>query len=79
MIRRALSAAALYLSLATGMAQTAPEPAKVYNGIDNIDGAGIKKYNVYNLKGVKVLSNASDLSRLEPGVYIVNGKKQIIE
>lgn len=30
MIRRALSAAALCLTMATSMAQTAPEPAKVY-------------------------------------------------
>lgn len=31
---------------------------------------GVKRYNVYELNGAKVLSNASDLSGLAPGIYI---------
>lgn len=49
------------------------------SGIDDIAVDGVRKYNVYDLKGVKVLSNASDLSGLTPGIYIVNGQKQRIE
>ncbi len=32
-------------------------------------------YNVYSLDGVKLLTNATSLSSLQPGVYIINGKK----
>lgn len=49
------------------------------SGINDIVADGVRKYNVYDLKGVKVLSNADNLSSLAPGVYIVNGKKQIVE
>ena len=49
------------------------------SAIDNIAADGIKKYNVYDVNGIKVLSNADDLSGLTPGIYIVNGKKQIVE
>ncbi len=48
------------------------------SGIGSVATDGVKKYNVYDLNGVKVLSNASDLSGLTPGVYIVNGQKQRI-
>lgn len=48
-------------------------------GVSNVAAEGVKKYNVYDLNGVKVLSNASDLSSLTPGIYIVNGKKRNIE
>lgn len=49
------------------------------SGINDVAADGVRKYNVYDLKGVKVLSNADNLSSLTPGVYIVNGQKQIIE
>ncbi len=39
---------------------------------------GVKRYNVYELNGAKVLSNANDLSGLAPGIYIINGQKQRI-
>lgn len=39
----------------------------------------VRRYNVYDCQGVKVLSNASSISGLVPGIYIINGKKQIIE
>ncbi len=40
-------------------------------------GAG-QRYNVYDINGVKVLTNAKNLDNLLPGVYIVNGRKQVI-
>lgn len=49
------------------------------SGIGEVAVDGVKKYNVYDLKGVKVLSNASDLSGLTPGIYIINGQKRKIE
>lgn len=42
-------------------------------------GNGSRRYNVFDLKGVKVLSNASSLEELTPDTYIVNGKKSVIE
>lgn len=35
-------------------------------------------YNVYTLEGVQVKKNATSLSGLKKGVYIVNGKKMVI-
>lgn len=35
-------------------------------------------YNVYDLNGVKVLEKSKSLEGLEKGVYIVNGKKQMV-
>lgn len=49
------------------------------SGIEEVAADGIKKYNVYNVNGVKVLSNADNLSSLTPGIYIINGQKQIVE
>lgn len=48
-------------------------------GIGNVAAKGIRKYNVFDTNGVKVLSNAADLSGLQPGLYIVNGRKQKID
>ena len=45
---------------------------------------GIKKspenqvYNVYDLNGNKILDKTKNLAGLEKGVYIVNGKKQVV-
>ena len=36
------------------------------------------EFNVYDLKGNKVLDKAKSLESLEKGVYIVNSKKQIV-
>ena len=33
---------------------------------------------IYNLYGIKVADNATDLNTLPPGIYIVNGKKMVI-
>lgn len=60
--------------------------SQVYNPIDilttGFDDASLGNeqfYNVYNLNGVKVLDHTSSLNSLQPGVYIINGKKQTIK
>ena len=34
---------------------------------------------IYNIYGIKVADNATDLNTLPPGIYIVNGKKRIVK
>lgn len=46
--------------------------------VGTIDKDHIKVYNVYDLNGNKVLDRGRNLTNLEKGVYIVNGKKQMI-
>jgi hypothetical protein len=60
-----------------------------YNLID-IDGTGINeinwqdpdpetlRYNVFTIDGKKILHNAKSIESLPSGVYIINGKKQVI-
>ena len=36
-------------------------------------------FDVYNLSGMKVRSNATSLEGLPKGIYIVNGKKQVVD
>ncbi|MBM6993465.1 MAG: hypothetical protein I3J02_09420 [Prevotella sp.] len=36
-------------------------------------------HNVYNLQGLMVKANATDLSGLDAGIYIVNGKKYMVK
>ena len=48
-------------------------------GIEGIkDNNAHKVFNVYDLNGNKVLDKANSLSGIEKGVYIVNGKKQLV-
>lgn len=53
------------------------------NGTTDITSAkssdNAARYNVYTVDGIKVLTNSSSLSPLEPGVYIVNGRKTTID
>lgn len=49
------------------------------SGVDGTLTEPVAKYNVYDLQGIQVLTNASDLSALAPGTYIVNGQKTIIK
>ena len=49
------------------------------SGIDGIAATGQQIYNVYDLVGNKVLTGADSLDALEPGIYIVNGRKIVIE
>lgn len=50
------------------------------SGIDDISAnSGELRYNVFDVNGVKVLSNATSLESLTPGIYIINGEKKLIE
>ena len=46
--------------------------------ITEIDGEPLS-YDVYNLNGMLVRKNATDLNGLNKGIYIVNGKKYIVK
>jgi hypothetical protein len=50
------------------------------SGVASIFADGAEKVDVYNLRGVRVLQNASaeDVRNLETNIYIVNGKKYMI-
>lgn len=45
------------------------------SGVSSVKGESAQRYNVYNLEGQKVLSNAENLDALTTGTYIVNGQK----
>lgn len=47
--------------------------------ITEIDGMPVGSYDVYNLNGMLVRKNATDLNGLRKGIYIVNGKKYIVK
>lgn len=49
------------------------------SGISDIPTDGIRRYNVYDINGVKVLTNADNLDALSPGIYIINGVKTLIQ
>lgn len=34
---------------------------------------------IYNLYGIKITDNPADMNNLSPGIYIVNGKKKVIQ
>ena len=48
-------------------------------GIDGTTISTSHLYNVFNLSGVKVLDHARSLDSLQPGVYVINGKTQMIK
>lgn len=43
-----------------------------------LDNDSKKVYNVYDINGKKILDKAQTINGLEKGIYIVNGKKQMI-
>lgn len=51
-------------------------------GIEEIDpqhlGTEMLRYNVFTVDGKKIMHNAKSLESLPSGVYIINGKKQVI-
>ncbi len=47
--------------------------------IDTSATEGTDHYNVYDLQGVKLLTSAPDTATLTPGLYIVNGRKTLVE
>lgn len=48
------------------------------DGLADISADGVRKYNVYDMNGVRVLTNADSLDSLAPGVYLVNGVKTLV-
>ena len=48
------------------------------SAINEINGEITNLYNVFTLDGMKVLDRGTSLETLTPGIYIINGKKQII-
>ncbi|MCH5239615.1 MAG: Ig-like domain-containing protein [Muribaculaceae bacterium] len=55
-----------------------PDSTESVNDLEAIDSDG--PYRVYNVQGVNILTvqSKSELNKLEPGLYIINGKKVII-
>ncbi|GAB6983060.1 C10 family peptidase [Prevotella dentasini] len=51
---------------------------KAGTGIEKLMEEG-KQFDIYSLQGVKVKSNATDFNGLRRGIYIVNGKKVVVE
>lgn len=50
------------------------------SGIEGIVADGEYPIDVYNLQGIGIrISNANDLKKLSPGLYIFNGKKYIVK
>lgn len=49
------------------------------NSIQDIATEGVRKYNVYDMNGAKVLTNADRLDSLAPGLYVINGVKTLIQ
>lgn len=49
------------------------------SSVADIAAEGVNRYNVYDLNGTKVLTNADTLDSLTPGIYIINGLKTFIE
>ena len=55
-----------------------PEGEEGTTGLGDLaDGRRIL-YNVFTLDGKKVLDRSTSLDSLDPGIYIVNGKKRVI-
>ncbi len=48
-------------------------------GVDSIYSDEAMRYNVYNLEGEKIMSNAKSIETLPAGIYVINGRKVIIE
>ena len=49
------------------------------NADDNIQGTSIENGYIYNVNGQLVGKNIDDINKLSKGIYIVNGKKMIIQ
>lgn len=49
-----------------------------HSGIDDIDAESAKEPEIYTLQGQKIKLDGRKLSDLPQGIYIINGKKQIL-
>lgn len=61
-----------------GGMESEPVEVNVVTDIRGIESKEASSYNVYTLDGVQVLKNAKDLNSLRRGIYIINGKKVMI-
>ena len=55
---------------------------KGYDGVDDIPADNIDddKVEVYNLHGMRMnISSRDELCKLQPGLYIINGKKEVVK
>lgn len=77
----AIPANSWYLSVSS----SAPSEMKMVTaeqyatGIKDITVKPASLYNVYTLEGVQIKKNATSISDLHPGIYIINGKKVVIK
>lgn len=77
----AIPANSWYLSVSS----SAPSELKMVTaeqyatGIKDITVKPASLYNVYTLEGVQIKKNATSISDLHPGIYIINGKKVVIK
>ena len=58
--------------------ESLPVTASYYSGVTSIETSGVKSYNVFTIDGRQLLNNAENINSLEPGIYIINGKKVAI-
>ncbi len=49
------------------------------SGVENIAADANATFDVYNLQGVRVARNVSNLNNLPAGIYIANGKKVVVK
>ena len=67
----------------TGIVEEAASDSDTETGISNVNAnaATDAVIDVYNLTGIKVMSttNAADINSLSKGLYIINGKKVVIQ
>lgn len=49
------------------------------DSLTDIAADGVRKFNVYDMSGTRILSNADRLDTLPSGIYIVNGMKTLIQ
>ena len=77
----AIPANSWYLSVSS----SAPSEMKMVTaeqyatGIKDITVKPASLYNVYTLEGVQIKKNATSISNLHQGIYIINGKKVVIK
>gem|GEM_PF-3234993 len=49
------------------------------NAVTTIAPTKVESYNVYTIDGCLLMKDAKSLKALAPGIYIVNGKKTVIQ
>ena len=60
-------------------AESTPITLEVASGIDTINRNETIAYDVYSIEGILVCKKSENLRHLQPGIYIVNGRKCILK